>query len=66
MAHKYTYPVVDLALRNFLMFVLVLMALVAVAMTLGASFELIDLPMETGLWEIVEDYEVNYTAGQKD
>lgn len=59
MAYKYTYPVVDRALRNFLMFVLVLMALVAVAMTLGAGFELIDLPMETGLWEIVEDYEVN-------
>lgn len=36
--HKYTYPVVDLALRNFLMFVFVLMAIVAVAMAIQITF----------------------------
>ena len=45
MAHKYTYPVVDRALRNFLMFVLVLIAVVAVATAVGTSFDIIDLPM---------------------
>lgn len=35
MAHKYTYPVIDRALRDFLMFVLMLLTVVAVAMAIG-------------------------------
>lgn len=54
MAHRYTYPVVDRALRNFLVFVLVLMVVVAVATILGASSEIIDLPM---FYENIRDFE---------
>lgn len=38
MAYKYTYPVVDRALRNFLVFVLVLMTVVAVAAAIQITF----------------------------
>ena len=39
MAYKYTYPVVDLALRNFLMFVLmaVVTVVAAIAITFGVD-----------------------------
>lgn len=45
MAHKYTYPVIDPALRNFLVVVLMLLVFVSVVAALGTSFEIIDLPM---------------------
>ena len=35
MAYKYTYPVVERALRNILVFVFVLMTVVAVVMAIG-------------------------------
>ena len=38
MAYKYTYPVVDRALRNFLVFVFVLMAVVVVAMAIQITY----------------------------
>lgn len=45
MAHKYTYPVIDPALRHFLVFVLMLLVVVLVATAVGTSFDIIDLPM---------------------
>lgn len=45
MSYKYTYPVVDRTLRNLFVFVLVLMIVVGVAATLGASSEIIDFQM---------------------
>lgn len=35
MSYKYTYPVVNRALRNFLVFVLVLLAVVTIAAAIG-------------------------------
>ncbi len=46
MAHKYTYPIVDSALRNFLLVVLISLAIVTVAVAIApwlASLELLDL-----------------------
>lgn len=38
MAYKYTYPVLDRALRNFLVFVFVLMAVVTVVAAIAITF----------------------------
>ncbi|WP_336362035.1 hypothetical protein [Halalkalicoccus salilacus] len=45
MAQNYTYPVIDPALRNFLVVVLMFLVFVSVAVAVGISFEIIDLPM---------------------
>ncbi len=43
MKRKYTYPVADQALRNFLIVVLILLAVVTVAVATGTTFGVLDI-----------------------
>lgn len=43
MAYKYTYPVVDQALRNFLVFVLMLLTVITIAVGMGIAFGVIEV-----------------------
>lgn len=43
MAHTYTYPVIDPALRNFLLVVLMFLVIVAAAVAIEPSLEAYDL-----------------------
>ena len=43
MAYKYTYPIVDRALRNFLVFVLMLLTVVTVTVGIAIAFGVMEV-----------------------
>ena len=50
-AYKYTYPVVDRALRNFLVFVFMLLTVVTVAVGMGIAFGVIEVSSVTAFFD---------------